>query len=546
MNSSTDQRLDGSGAPNRGRGLASWRVHALLVVLVCAAIYWPMLGRASFSGTEGHRAIPAFQMLDGGDWLVPHLFDRPYLRKPPGMPWAIALSSMVFGPGELAARAVSALCATLSGLVALSFGRLWFGAGGGLFAALGQVLMPVFWSSARSADIESLHNLGIQLACFSAAHVLLGPAPARPVFRVGMSALLAGGIAIAALAKGPAGITAFVSVLIAAGIVRRSARIFLRPELLAALGVSGALLTWIFVEIARRTASLPATPVTQSVDEFLWENGRTAQVLLLLPSSLLMAMPASLAMLFPWGPDAIAESRGAPAQRHPSAFAIARALSIAVLLSLTILTVAGVSNPRYTMATQAVIPPIVGYVGLGLSGYFILKRPPIARAMMLGHPAVLGGCMLAAAIVALFIAEPRRERIGGREAGRLIAQMVPAGAEIWADHLIEARPDVLWYAANLEDSPTRRIVWKPLATSCPVPPDGRYLVLRDDPQAGELDRYAKANLLSAMTEVGRGAVYQYTFRVFRAGSVMPTADAATGQRGPLLQPLSASGGEPVN
>lgn len=499
----------------------------LLIAIVSAAVYWPMLGNAGFGGTEGHRAIPAYHMLETGDWLVPHLFDRPYLRKPPGMPWAIAMASMALGQTEFAARAVSAIAATLSGVVALAFGRRWFGAAGGLFAGLAQVLMPVLWFPARTADIEALHNLGIQLAALSLVALII---ERGHQLRAGwlMGLVLAAGISIAGLTKGPAGATTIASAILGPLLVTLRWRALTRPALLGGVAVGVGLVACVFWLIARRALHAGPEIVTQTVDDFLWQEGRTLHILLLAPTSLLMALPASLAMLYPWGPDARAEAAGPMSRLYPDAFSAARSLTIAVLVSLCMLSIAGVSNPRYTMPAQMLIAPIAGYVGLGLRGYFILKRPPIARAMMLGRPAVLMIVMVAAGITAIYLSEPRRERVSGRAAGEKLRSMIEPGATVWADYLIEARPDVLWYAAGSSGPQAMRILWRPLGTRLEVPRDpDTFLVLRDDPEAGEYHAYASAGLLTGFREVGAGSVYLYSFRVLHMGM---EDDAPTGPR----------------
>ena len=58
--------------------------------MLCALIYFPRLGDDGYASSEGQRAIPAWTMLGTGDWLVPRLFEIPYVRKPPGIFWAIA------------------------------------------------------------------------------------------------------------------------------------------------------------------------------------------------------------------------------------------------------------------------------------------------------------------------------------------------------------------------------------------------------------------------------------------------------------------------
>src|SRR5688572_8287769 len=150
------------GMPTRP---ALW--HVLAVLGVCLLVYWPRLGATGFSSTEGHRVIPAWEMLDTGGWLVPTMFGQAYLRKPPGMAWAVAASSAVLGRTEFAGRAVSAAAATGLALLALVFGGRWFGRG--LPAGLAASLLPLMWASGRSAEIEALHAL----AAVAAAMLLL-------------------------------------------------------------------------------------------------------------------------------------------------------------------------------------------------------------------------------------------------------------------------------------------------------------------------------------------------------------------------------------
>jgi hypothetical protein len=81
-------------------------------------------------------------MLETGDLLVVRLFEQAYLRKPPGMPWAIALSTLTFGPGEFASRFVSAVAIAIGALASLLFIQRWFGKPFGLIAGLAFVLAP--------------------------------------------------------------------------------------------------------------------------------------------------------------------------------------------------------------------------------------------------------------------------------------------------------------------------------------------------------------------------------------------------------------------
>ena len=68
---------------------------ALVLMCVGGVVYFFNLGASGFSMSEGHRVAPAWEMLADGDWLMPHMFEQAYMRKPPGMPWAIGILALV-------------------------------------------------------------------------------------------------------------------------------------------------------------------------------------------------------------------------------------------------------------------------------------------------------------------------------------------------------------------------------------------------------------------------------------------------------------------
>ena len=55
--------------------------HAFVVLVVAIALYFPFLGFSGFAHSEGFRVYPGWEMLEGGDWVVPHLFGQVYLRR---------------------------------------------------------------------------------------------------------------------------------------------------------------------------------------------------------------------------------------------------------------------------------------------------------------------------------------------------------------------------------------------------------------------------------------------------------------------------------
>ena len=98
-------------------------------------------------------------MLASGDWLVPRVGSDPYLRKPPLLNWAIALScKLTGGVSELAVRlpsvlATFALALTIVGVA----GRRWLGLEGGLIAAIFFLVNFTMIESGRLAELEALY-----------------------------------------------------------------------------------------------------------------------------------------------------------------------------------------------------------------------------------------------------------------------------------------------------------------------------------------------------------------------------------------------------
>lgn len=96
----------------------------LLVSILWAAIYLPGLGSTELKGEEGRRILPAMTMLETGNWLVPYVGGKPFLRKPPLVNWAIAASFAATGiRNEWTARLPSALCVLALGLAIVGTSR---------------------------------------------------------------------------------------------------------------------------------------------------------------------------------------------------------------------------------------------------------------------------------------------------------------------------------------------------------------------------------------------------------------------------------------
>ena len=101
--------------------------HSLLrgwLLVLGVFLFATIWGGASFGlqdNNEGLYAECAREMMESGDWIVPHLNYNPYLEKPPLLYWCVAASFKVFGIHEWAVRLVPVLffAGTLAAMAAL-------------------------------------------------------------------------------------------------------------------------------------------------------------------------------------------------------------------------------------------------------------------------------------------------------------------------------------------------------------------------------------------------------------------------------------------
>lgn len=483
----------------------------LVLLAVCVAVFLPRLGATGLSMSEGHRVIPAWEMLDDardGDphWLEPRMFGTTYLRKPPGVMWAIAASGAILGQTEFAARLPSALAAAGLAMLVWHFATRWFGAPWGLAAGLAQALLPVTWPSARSAEIESLHMLATGAAALLVIDLVVRPSRRMPLLRGGLL-----GIAACAmiLIKGPSGgpvvLGAVLGGAIGGGVLAtRAAHRAAAAVAMVAIGALGGVLI-------TRVATPSGPVVSQSVGDFLWERERLLEIILISPTILLTMLPVALVLLFPWGPDARQEREAGGAAETS-----ARVLGLSAVLALATFEVMGVSNARYGLPLCALVTPLVAYVTRGAwsgSGMFVGSRPRIARAMLLRSRVAWPAILLVGAGVYIGVLEPSRRSTSGRAAGVALAAHLPDGAVVWADEMIEARPEVLHYAKERAASEGRsvQIRWIKPAFMPEQRPDGLLLLLREDDLVNEVATYREQASFGALRELHRGEVHKYTY-----------------------------------
>lgn len=347
---------------------------AVIVFLVAIAMLLPGLGDAPLAGTEGHRALSAHQMVESGQWLVPELYGRTYLRKPPLHYWAIAGAESIGGPGEFVWRLPTVLeYALLAMLLTWAGGRL-FGTSGAWASGIGLLAIVPLWAQARTADIDTLNNL---TATASAIAIIFLTRERRWVWA------LVGGIALGAcwMTKGPAGLPIVLGATVAALIVSRGERRSLSARLGALWGI-GLLIFGVYcvaVVLWFRSRGLPLdlSGVQEGAGNARPDNLARFLLAFLVPAQLLaFALPTSIALLIVSRPAVrrLMESHGARATAL---------IVLSVLIAWGVQLLSGMHNARYGYPTLPLLALLAGAVMSQLHRYTPAQRRQLALILLI-------------------------------------------------------------------------------------------------------------------------------------------------------------------
>lgn len=492
-----------------------WQLAALAAL--SAVIFGYRLGREGLSYTEGHRVIPGWEMLETGDYWTPTLFGAPYVRKPPGLSWLIAAGSAVVGPTEFAARLVGAVSGGAMVLATWWFATRWFGTPWGFFAGLAQLATPQYWRFARSAEIEGLNNAAAQLVVYLVLDLLVARPGGTRAGIVGRSLALTLALIVAALAKGPAFVPCLVGAAAAAAFVQREWRWAASKRLWAPIAAALVVVFVVLAVVAHHVRSASTPAVTQRVFGFDWSTEHLVGMLSLGPAALAGALPGSALIAAPYF-----LRRRAPGSRSSL---VASSLAWTAIFSLAVYALAGLHNPRYAMPATTFLPALVGFAAPAIARA-AAYRPRWQRRLF--HPVAWTSAALVLWLGLVFVVEPNAGATSGRKVAEEIADRLPDGASVWADSLIEARPETLSYArrAAREQGRSLEVRWQKGAVQAGrLPPVGDYLALRFDD--GEVDRYAAALRRGRLRQVHEAVVHRYRFAIFRV-EAPTTARAAQG------------------
>jgi len=194
---------------------------AALFFVLALVMNVPYLGMTPLAETEGHRALTGHEMARSGQWLLPMLYGRPYLAKPPLHYWIIATAETI---ARAAARVGSGpahdrLIASIQKLVGLPnvfiwrmpsaieggilcavvclFAARWFGRTAGVVAGGCAVGMIALWGEHQVTDIDVTNTLCATIAALCGIEILFG--------RAAGSAGSAPGVGIVSAAGAPTG-----------------------------------------------------------------------------------------------------------------------------------------------------------------------------------------------------------------------------------------------------------------------------------------------------------------------------------------------------
>ena len=207
-------------------------IHAALLLLLCAVLYFPYLGVAPFFDKgEPREAMAVQDIVRRGEWLVPLKRATDVPSKPPLFHWSAAATYQVTGSlDEATVRFPSALYATFGALLVYFFARKLFDPKTALLAGVVLATTLVYQDQALDArvDMTLCFFVSLSLALFYSLYrgFLVNPFWYYVFFAV---------TGIGTLAKGPLGI--LLPALVAGAFVLAKRRWGLLAKLLFHPGV---------------------------------------------------------------------------------------------------------------------------------------------------------------------------------------------------------------------------------------------------------------------------------------------------------------------
>lgn len=225
-----------------------WLQVALL--LVATVFVFTNLGYPLIDRDETRYAEIPREMLETGNWVLPHLNFEPYYDKPPMLYWLCATSYLLFGISEWSARLVPAIAALLTLATTMFFASRWFNRKVGLFSGAVLMLSVGFAFVSRYLLIDGLFAFLVTLGLCTSLEAIRAK-------RIRMSWWLASAVitGLGILTKGPLAVVLWLPPIFAIAWISESyARIKVRHYVVY-LGTSVAVAAPWFLAVARQDAN---------------------------------------------------------------------------------------------------------------------------------------------------------------------------------------------------------------------------------------------------------------------------------------------------
>jgi 4-amino-4-deoxy-L-arabinose transferase-like glycosyltransferase len=322
-------------------------------------------------------------MVQGGSWLIPHLYGELYQRKPPLIYWIEGGTELLAGRWneilghEFVWRLPSAVGSALLAVFLAWWAGRWFGNSARLPAGFACLALVAMWDQDRGADIDALNTVFAMLATVCVLELLCGNG------RWGIGWMLGLGISLGAalLLKGPGTLPQVIAAVLGNAVVFRSWKHVRRLSVWAGILIGFAIFTWYVVaaKMAMHRAGIVAdkTGWYEIIEKIFFHGWLSRLKALGLPFELLVfALPVSAVL-----PFAVMLIRKLPREDRSRQ----RALAILGTLGATLLIwlLDGNDNPRYEYVMLPLLAPLVGFA------WSLRERIPVYFSVTL-----LGVCVL--------------------------------------------------------------------------------------------------------------------------------------------------------
>lgn len=213
----------------------------LSLIIICGVCYFLFFFRLAYTGImypsfEPRRMLLAKDMVRNGHWLVPDLFGKPYILKPPLLPWLISAGYLLFGSTDVwATRFFPALAGLLSVVVTFFFAKRLFNQRVGFLAALILATSLLYIRRTRMAEEDVILTLFVTLSILTFFLAYYYQAGKRYYIFFYLF------VALGCLTKGPPGVSFPVLTIIPFLLLRRDLRTVRKMELFPWALIFGAL-----------------------------------------------------------------------------------------------------------------------------------------------------------------------------------------------------------------------------------------------------------------------------------------------------------------